>query len=156
MLDRFETFSLAIAGIYRCLHKIEADEMSKFGLKGSLAQYLFAMRRHPEGITAAQLCEMCDKDKAAVSRAITEMEQKGLVERLRSDSTSYRVPLALTSTGETAAQHVCEKAAVAVELAGNGLTDDQRAVFYGALGLIDRNLRSISHNGLPDDNPRNA
>ena len=32
MLDRFETFSLAISGIYRCLHKIETDEMSKFGL----------------------------------------------------------------------------------------------------------------------------
>ena len=151
MLDRFEIFSLAISGVYRCLHKIEADEMSKFGLKGSLAQYLFAMRRHPEGITAAQLCDMCDKDKAAVSRAITEMEQKGLVQRLVSDHAAYRIPLILTPAGDAAAQHVCEKAAVAVELAGKGLTDDQRAVFYEALGLIERNLRNISRTGLPDE-----
>ena len=109
------------------------------------------MRRHPEGITAAQLCEMCDKDKAAVSRAIAEMEQKGLVKRLKTDCTGYRIPLVLTPDGDAAAQHVCEKAAVAVELAGNGLIDEQRVVFYGVLGLIDRNLRSISRDGLPEE-----
>ena len=74
MIDRFELFVAAISGIYRDIQKIERDEMVKYGLKGPYAQYLVAMKRCPQGITASALCEVCDKDKAAVSRMLGEME----------------------------------------------------------------------------------
>ena len=49
--------------------------MEKYGLKGPHAQCLLAMRRNPQGITASQLCTICDKDKAAISRTVAELEQ---------------------------------------------------------------------------------
>ena len=70
MLRRFEEFCAIISSIQHHIQKIERDEMEKYGLKGPYAQYLVTMSRCPEGITAAQLSEMCDKDKAAVSRAL--------------------------------------------------------------------------------------
>ena len=76
MLDRFEQFTAAISTIHRFVQKIERDEMEKYGLKGASAQYLLAMARYPEGITAAALCDVCDRDKAAVSRILSEMEKK--------------------------------------------------------------------------------
>ena len=74
MINRFQEFSVSIAAIYRHIQKIERAEMVQYGLKGSTAQYLTALRLHEEGLTASQLCEVCDKDKAAISRVLTELE----------------------------------------------------------------------------------
>ena len=76
MVSRFEHFSASISCIYRYIQRIERTEMEKYGLKGPYAQCLLAMRRYPEGITAARLCEVCDKDKAAISRMMVELEEK--------------------------------------------------------------------------------
>ena len=73
MLNRFEQFTSAISALCRDVQKIERDEMEKQGLRGAFAQYLLAISRYPEGITASALCEVCDKDKAAVSRIIGVM-----------------------------------------------------------------------------------
>ena len=79
MLSRFERFSVSISELYRHIHKISADEMAKYGLKGPYAIYLLTMHRYSDGITATQLCELCDRNKAEVSRAVTAMEVMGLV-----------------------------------------------------------------------------
>ena len=73
MLDRFEQFSYSISNIYRHIMKIEREEMEKYGLRGSYVQYLVAMTRFPEGITSSKLSEICDKDKAAISRIISSL-----------------------------------------------------------------------------------
>lgn len=151
MLSHFEKFSTSIFVIYRYIHKIEADEMVKYGLKGSYVQYLTVMKRFPEGITAAQLCKLCDKNKAAVSRAISEMEEKAIITRNMESDNPYRARLVLTDAGKRAAEHVCEKAKRAVQEAGKGLDDEQRSVLYASLDLIANNLRSIAENGIPQD-----
>ena len=147
MISRFEQFATSISTIYRYIQKIERDEMEKYGLKGAFAQYLIVMRRYPEGITAAQLCDVCDKDKAAVSRIIGEMESKGLVVR---EGNNYRAQLKLTEAGSKAAQFVHARAKVAVVLAGKGLTDEDRKAYCAALDLIAANLQTISKEGIPE------
>lgn len=147
MVSRFEHFSSSISCIYRYIQKIERIEMEKYGLKGPYAQCLLAMQRYPEGITAARLCEVCDKDKAAVSRMVAELEEKGLI--TRSDlGVRYRMCLKLTMLGEEAAEHVEQRAKLAVEEAGAGLTDEQRGIMYAALDLIAGNLQKICVKGL--------
>lgn len=147
MVERFNRFSYAIFEISRCWHRLAAEEMSKYDLKGPYAIYLLTMQRNPEGITAAQLCELCGRDKADVSRAVAQMEEKGLVTKM--DDHSYRARLQLTQQGELAAQHVCNRASVAVELAGKDISDEEREVFYRALFSITENLQDLSKNGLP-------
>lgn len=149
MLDRFEQFTSAISALYRDVQKIERDEMEKQGLRGAFAQYLLAISRHPEGITAATLCEVCDKDKAAVSRIIAEMESKGLVEKENDGTSQYRARLRLTPAGQEAAAFVRGRVSVAVELAGNGLSDEDRKSFYSTLELISANLQRICLDGIP-------
>lgn len=147
MVSRFEHFSSSISCIYRYIQKIERVEMEKYGLKGPYAQCLLTMRRYPEGITAARLCEVCDKDKAAVSRMVAELEEKSLISR--SDAGNrYRMLLKLTPLGEEAANHVEQRAKLAVEEAGAGLTDQQRATLYAVLDLIAGNLQEMCINGL--------
>lgn len=146
MVERFEKFSLAISEISRCWHKIATEEMEKYDLKGIHSIYLTTMLRFPEGITAAKLCEYCGRDKAEVSRTASVMEAKGLIQK---EGSAYRSLLKLTPAGIRAAEFVRNRAALAVELAGADLTDEQRTVFYNALGSITQNLQTISEQGLP-------
>ena len=146
MISRFELFSASISGIYRDIQRIERTEMERYGLKGSHAQCLLAMHRHPDGITAARLCEVCDKDKAAVSRMVAELEDKGMI--FRSSGSRYRALLKLTQLGENAAGHVQQRAKLAVEEAGTGLPEAQRMIMYEALNLIAENLQHICAEGL--------
>ena len=148
MVSRFEHFSASISGINRYIQKIERTEMEKYGLKGAAAQCLLAMQRYPDGITAARLCEVCDKDKAAISRILAELEEKNMVCRDDVGPLRYRAMLKLTELGMEAAEHVEQKAKQAVEEAGAGLTDEQRTVMYAALDLIAGNLQMISVKGL--------
>lgn len=148
MIERFEKFSLAISEISRCWHKIATEEMEKCGLKGIHSIYLTTMLRYPQGITAAKLCEQCGRDKAEVSRAVTAMEKLGLVEKTGS---TYRAQLLLTPKGEAAAEFVRSRAAVAVEIAGAQLSEEERKIFYAALGSIAANLQTISEEGLPEN-----
>ncbi len=146
MVDRFERFSYAIAVISRCWHKIAGDEMAKYGLKGTHAAYLTSMYKYKDGITAANLCEVCGRDKSDVSRMISILEKKGLVKK--QGQNHYRALLCLTEEGEKAAAQVAEIARIAVERAGEGISDEERAVFYSSLERIADNLKDISENGL--------
>jgi DNA-binding MarR family transcriptional regulator len=147
MVDRFAQFVAGISCISRCIQKIERDVMVHYGLKGPHAQYLIAMSRYPDGVTATQLSSLCEKDKAAVSRAVSELEKNGLIHRA-GEGNSYRAMLTLTVQGKKAADQLIRQAEIAVEQAGLGLTDDARATFYSAFNLIVSNLQRISEDGL--------
>lgn len=150
MVSRFEQLSSTVSRIYHCIQKIERVEMEKFGLKGPHVQCLLALSRNPEGLTASQLCAICEKDKAAVSRTITELEKEGILIRDDQNGNRYRALLKLTERGKTAASQVDERVRVAVEKAGVGLTDAQRSVFYSVLSLIANNLQGICADGLEE------
>lgn len=150
MLSRFEQFSFVISGINRYIQKLERDEMVKYGYKGAFAQYLAVLNRHPDGLTAAQLCDICDKDKAAVSRIAAEMEAKGLILRECDNDSGYRARLKLTKEGRQAAGYVCRKAQAAVAAVGSQLTDEERKTFYATLDLIASKLQTLTKEGIPN------
>ena len=145
MLERFERFSYYISEISRQWHKISADVMEKYGLKGPYSVYFTAMYRYSEGVTATKLSELCSRDKADVSRAVSLMEKKGLVTR---EGTNYRALLKLTDEGKAVANRIKINAEAAVEYGGKGLTDEQRETFYLALETICSNLQELSEKGL--------
>jgi len=149
MLNRFARFSLAISEIDRCWHKLAAEEMAKYELNSPHAVYLTTLYNFDEGITAAKLGELCCKNKADVSRMVTILEKKGLVQKEAVGGNFYRAKLLLTAEGKKAAEHVQQRAALAVELAGSGMTDEEREVFYRCLERITINLQTLSKEGLP-------
>ena len=141
MIERFERFSFNMFEISHCWHKLAAEEMEKHGLRGPHALYLLAIHRCPKGITATELCEMCRRDKADVSRALRLMEEKGFVTR---QGSQYRALLFLTEEGTQAAERVCRRAANVVEAAGMGFTQEEREIFYKVLDTITGNLKQLT------------
>ena len=147
-MNGFDKFSALIFEVSRHWHKITSDEMANFDLKGTYAVYLSAMYRNPEGITAAKLAEICCRDKADVSRAISAMTEKGMVSKSSPNNNSYRATISLTEKGIKTAEYVLEKGNIAVEMAGTGSTPAERALFYRTLETIASNLRFMSEHGV--------
>ena len=150
MLDRFERFSFAISEISRCWRKLASEELAKYELKSPHATYLTTMYKYPQGITVPQLCEVCGKDKSDASRMLAILEEKGLINKQVVDGSLYRGLWVLTEEGKTAAEHVCNRASRAVEMAGKDLTEETRDVFYEALESITLNLRELTKKGIPE------
>ena len=124
MVDRFEKFSLAISEIYRYWHKIAADELSEYHLKSSHAVYLTTLYRYPEGLTAPRLAELCGNQNR------------------------YRGTLKLTEEGLHVAEQISKRAALAVEKANEGITEEKRVIFTECLDIITKNLQRVSEEGL--------
>ena len=150
MTSRFEQFTMVISGINRYIQKLERNEMIKRGYKGAFAQYLAVLKRFEDGLTSTELCEVCDKDKAAVSRIIAEMEEKGLVSREHKNIRTYRSKIVLTEKGRNTADYVAERAKAAISAVSDGVMDEnQREVFYFTLDVLYKNLQKVSREGIP-------
>ncbi len=150
MITRFEQFSYAINGMYRFIHRIQKNEMVKRGYKGVFAIYLATLKRYEEGLSCARLCDVCDKDKAAVSRIISEMEEKGLVERINGGERGYGAKVILTEKGKEVADFVSERARIAVDEATSEImTEGELNDFNETLEHLYKSLQEISEVGIP-------
>ncbi|MBQ8389397.1 MAG: MarR family transcriptional regulator [Oscillibacter sp.] len=145
MISRFSQFTAYISELYWMIQKIEREEMEALGLKGPQAECLVAMSRRSEGVTAAELSTLCEKDKSAISRIVSDLVSRGLVIK---EGSAYRALLHLTEEGRAIAQQVNRKVSLAVSQAGRGLTEEGRAALYESLELICSNIKKISQEGL--------
>ena len=97
-MSRFEQFTVSVFSITRYWNRIATEEMRKLGLKGGYALYLITLSGSEEGMTAARLSEVTQRDKADVSRAIAQFQKQGLVESYGENR--YRAPIKLKKYGE--------------------------------------------------------
>lgn len=149
MKNRFETFTILIASINRSIRRIKTEEMSEYGLKSPHVSCLYYLYKRP-AMTAAELCELCEEDKAAVSRSLLYLEQNGFLLREssspefpRESGKHYRSPLRLTEKGTAIAESVALRVDHVLEAVSQGVTDEDRATLYRALEQINRNLREL-------------
>lgn len=141
MLNRFGAFVGGITTCYKYIQRIKSMEMTELGLKGTHAMCLFHLHRHEEGLTAAQLCQLCGEDKAAISRTLSELECKGFLYTQVTTGKKYRAMLQLTDTGNAVAEHIDGLIEDWVSAGGNGLTGEERDEFYRILEHIAGNLK---------------
>lgn len=150
MVGRFEQFCAAIVAIQRSIARIERMEMEKYGLKGPHAQCILMMGHNPEGITAAELCTACDKDKAAISRALSELENAGMISRVDPNGKRYRSMLYLTEKGRSVADQLDDQVHRAISQVSDGYDVATREIFVHVLNMIALNLQELSQSGIQE------
>lgn len=150
MVGRFEQFCAAIVAIQRSIARIERMEMEKYGLKGPHAQCILMMGHNPEGITAAELCTACDKDKAAISRALAELENAGMISRVDPNGKRYRSMLYLTEKGRSVADQLDDQVHRAISQVSDGYDVETREIFVHVLNMIALNLQELSQSGIQE------
>lgn len=149
MEKRFETFTRLISSINRSIRRIKTEEMSEYGLKSPHVSCLYYLYKRPS-MTAAELCEVCEEDKAAVSRSLLHLEKEGFLlravnsgESAREAGKHYRAPLVLTEKGITTAEHLAVRIDSVLEAVSEGVSEEDRATLYRTLEQINRNLREF-------------
>lgn len=142
MKKRFETFTQQIARINRNVRKIKTEEMEEFNLKSPHVSCLYYLYKDGT-MTAKQLCDVCDEDKAAISRSIDFLENNGYLVCKSKTEKRYKSPLELTAKGKQVGQVIANKIDNVLALASEGLSDGDREVFYKSLILISENLQKF-------------
>ena len=139
MKERFETFTVLIAKIGRNIKKIKNQEMAEYGLRSvhvSCLYYLYSA----ESLTATELCELCEEDKATISRALVFLEKNGYILCESKSAKRYKSPLVLTEKGREVAQKIADKIAFVLNDICVGLSDDERSEFYRSLAIVSESL----------------
>lgn len=140
MTQRFEDFVTGITVCYKYLQRIKSMAVNEMGLKGSHVMCMFYLRQHEDGLTASQLCELCAEDKAAVSRTLADLRERGYI--TSGTGKNYRAAIRLSEAGRNMAEQFDSRIAQWVTAGGDGLTEEERGNFYRSLRLIAENLRA--------------
>ena len=98
MTGRFETFTVLINRISRNIRKIKNQEMAEYNLRSSHISCLYYLYTSG-GLTATDLCERCEEDKATVSRSLEYLENNGYLICESKSAKRYKSPLTLTDKG---------------------------------------------------------
>jgi len=143
MKERFKTFTINIAKISRSIRKIKTEEMAEFNLKSPHVSCLYYLYKQNGEMTAKELCDICEEDKASISRSIDYLESCGYLKCNSKTEKRYKSPLFLTDKGKDVGYHITSKIDNVLNLASEGLSDNDRDNFYKSLILISDNLQKI-------------
>ena len=143
MQERFETFTVLIHRINRNIRKIKNQKMAEYQLRSvhvSCLYYLYLTN----GLTAAELCERCEEDKATISRALDYLEKNGYLTCEAKSVKRYKSPLILTDKGIEAGKTITDKIDSVLDEISADLTEEERTAFYRSLSIISERLEAIS------------
>ena len=146
MINRFETFTVLINRISRNIRKIKNQEMVEYNLRSSHISCLYYLYSS-KGLTATDLCEKCEEDKATISRSIDYLETNGYLTCDSKNAKRYKSVLTLTNKGLEVGKKITDKIDRVLKEVSVGLTEEERLAFYNALNIISNNIDRIS-NGL--------
>ena len=146
MKERFETFTVLINRISRNIRKIKNQEMAEYNLRNSHVSCLYFIYMAGE-ITATELCEKCEEDKATISRALDYLKKNDYIKCESKNTKRYKSPLVLTEKGALIGKKIGDKIDSVLDEIGIGLSNEERNEFYRSLSIISESLDAVSKNG---------
>lgn len=145
MSERFETFTVLINRISRNIRKIKNREMAEYDLKSAHISCLYYLYTG-EHMTATDLCEKCEEDKATISRAVEYLEKSGYIECEVKSAKRYKSELLLTEKGKLVGKKIADKISEVLDEISAGISEEERKAFYRSLQIISENLAMVSKN----------
>lgn len=142
MQDRFKTFTVLVDKLKRNIRKIKTEEMAEFDLKSPHVSCLYYLYRS-DPLTSKELSEICEEDKASVSRSIEYLEENGYLVCAPKTRKRYKTPLELTEKGIEVARLITSRIDSILEKASEGLPEADKLIMYRSLELISNNLQCI-------------
>lgn len=144
MKDRFETFTVTIAKINRNIRKIKNHEMAEYNLRSTHVSCLYYLYKS-DNMTATELCDKCEEDKAAISRTLDYLEKNGYLICDSKTTKRYKSPLVLTEKGKEVGKEIAKKIDRVLDKISDGLTEKERIEFYRSLAIISDSLEAVAN-----------
>ncbi len=141
MRDRFELFTMAVTRAYKYVQQIKKYESATFGIKGIHVMCMVALEKSMEGLTVTELSAQCCEDKAAVSRTIDSLAEKGYVAYKETGTKRrWRSKVMLTERGWETVKRVDALIEDIVANIRGDLTTEQTDAFYRVFSAINDRL----------------
>ncbi len=135
MDDRFETFTITVLRLNKLVQRIKLLEMDGYGLKAIHVMCIYFAGKGP--VTAVELSRLACEDKAAVSRALGLLKQRGYVQY---EAGGYNAAVTLTPQGRELGEFILRRSQSAVEAAAGHLTEEEHRVFNKVLASVAEHL----------------
>ena len=142
MQERFQTFTVLIARLNRCIRKIKTEEMAEFDLKSPHVSCLYYLYKS-DSLTSKELCNICEEDKANISRSIEYLENNGYLVCKSKTEKRYKSPLVLTPKGRQTGERIVQKVDAILDSISQGVPEDEREIMYRNLTVICEKLQKI-------------
>ena len=143
MDERFERFTVLIAKISRNIRKIKNKEMADCDLRSPHVSCLYYLYTS-DSLTATDLCERCEEDKATISRSIDYLEKNGYIACQSRKAKRYKAPLVLTEKGEIAGKRIADRVKGVLDEIDDEMTAGERENFYKCLSKISDSLDALA------------
>ena len=144
---RFYRFALLIDGIHKCISRLKFELAPHLGVKSVHIFWLYELRAHPEGLTAAELASRSMISRSLVSREIETLQQDGYIhvqEIARGKRKNYNSRIIQTDKGKALAYHITAEGMKLQNAADIGISNEELTAFYGTLEKIYKNLCVIT------------
>lgn len=143
MKDRFKSFTLLIKNISRSIKKIKTEEMKSYNLKSPHVSCLYYL--YKEGpLTTKELVDICEEDKASVSRTIDYLEAENYILTETGGRKKYKCLLKLTEKGKEVGKRLSNKIDNILDQVSIGLSEENREIMYQCLGKVSENLKTVT------------
>ena len=138
--DRLDEFMTLIVGASRCVTKLKSRYMARYGLGSTHTMCIRKLYSSKSGLTRTQLSDLCELDKAQVSRIIVELTQKGFVSE-GPGSSNYKRRVILTNEGKRIAEEINSIVLQINNYVSAEIPHEDIETFYRVFDLIHKNLK---------------
>ena len=143
MYHRYKDFTVLITKISRSIKRIKTFEMEEINLKSPHVSCLYYLYKEGK-LTATEICEISEEDKAQISRALDYLELHGYVVCESNQKKRYKSHFDLTVKGKEVSKHIANKIDNILDEVSNELTEEERMILYKSLNVISTNLEKIN------------
>lgn len=145
----FKQFTVSVLKLNKIIQKIKTFEMREFGLKAVHVLCVYFLNGSDGGLTASELVRLTLEDKAAISRALGLLKEKGFVEY---GANGRNASVRLTEDGKALAQFIEKETSAAEKACSLDFSEEERQIFYKSLTQIAENMQKYYENLLKKDN----
>ncbi|MBE6630789.1 MAG: MarR family transcriptional regulator [Ruminococcaceae bacterium] len=140
---QFDFFTTGASYLVKSIQRIKSKKMAQYDLKGTTTLCLCKISNSAEGMTAGELAEKCEIDKAQVSRCMAELMAKEYVYRDVLEGHCYRQKYRLTDAGEKIADDIMATMSETQQIIYNGLSTEEVTSFYQVMEKICTNVKNL-------------
>lgn len=144
MRERVTEFTTLIPLAYKKLQQIKKQQSAAYDvydIKGVHVMCLYHLGRHAGGLTVTELASLCCEDKAATSRTVEYLVERGYVVHEKAQSRKrWRSKVQLTDSGQALCKVVDNIASQASAVITSGIPEKDVQIFYDVLNQMIANM----------------
>ena len=146
--ERFERFRNLISGIHWDIEKLKAKWTAPLGMKSVHIFWVYLLKNHPQGLTAAELSRLSQTNRSLVSRELQNLIDLGYICTDQAKDSRYGQKLRLTPSGIEAAQKISQASLAIQNEVNAGIPEEDLVTLYRTLEILMKNFHRLAEQDL--------